>query len=86
VINPRGDTCSTGQALDGCVGGVAIHPAAFGAQEDRSRGAFAQVQVQGFRGARFKRDGGPFAALAHNLEGPMPPLEVQILNIDAQAL
>ena len=82
--DPLGDPGPTGQPLHRAVGGVAVHPRPGGAEEDRPGGPFADVQIQSPAGTGCERDGGLFAALAHDPQRAMTAVHVQVVDADAE--
>jgi hypothetical protein len=63
------------------VGGVAVHPPALGAQEDRPGGPLGDVEVEGTGCPRRQGDDDVLSALAHDLEGPVTTLEVEAIDV-----
>ncbi len=82
--DPLGDPGPAGEALHGAIGGVAVHPPALGPEEDRPGRPLADVEVEGPGCARREGDGDVLSALAHDLEGPVPALEVEAVDVGAE--
>ena len=84
--DPLGDSGTPSKPLDGPIGGVAVHPTALGAEEDRARRSLADVEINCPGGAGSQGDGHVLAALSHDLERPVSPLEVEVVDVGAQGL
>ena len=67
----------------GCAG---IEPAAVVTEQDRSRGAFADREVDGAGGARHERDRGGLVALADDAQRAMTALDAEVLDVGAACL
>ena len=81
--DPLCDSRPPGKPLDGPIGGVAVHPSALGAEEDRSRRSLANVEVDCPRRAGGQRDSDVLAALTGDLERSVPTLEVEVIDVGA---
>ena len=84
--DPLGDSGPTGKPLDRPIGGVAVHPAALGPEEDRPHRSLADIEVDRPGGAGSQGDGHVLAALAHDLERAVSALEVEVVDVGAQGL
>ncbi len=84
--DPLDDPGTPGKPLDGPIGGVAVHPTALGAEEERARRSLGDVEVDGPGRAGSQGDRYVLAALPHNLERSVSPLEVEVVDVGAQGL
>jgi diadenosine tetraphosphatase ApaH/serine/threonine PP2A family protein phosphatase len=82
--NRLGDPSASRYTADDPPGTVPVQPPAVGSYEDGPVVAFADGQVDRPRRARRERDGDDLAALAGDHQGPLPPLDAQVLNVGAR--
>jgi hypothetical protein len=77
------DPGAAGDPADDPTGTVPVQPPSVRCQEDRSFGALADGQVDCAGGARGERDGDHLAALAGDRQGPVAPVQPQVLDVGA---
>jgi hypothetical protein len=82
--DPLADPGPSGESLHCPVGGVTVHPASGGADEDRTVGSLADVQVEHPSGSRGERDRDVLAARAHDPKGEMTALDVHVVDVRIQ--
>jgi hypothetical protein len=77
LVDP-GPAC---ESFDGTVGGVAVHPLAVLAEEDRPPCSPVDVELDGSGGSGRQGDCRPFAALADDLQDMVTAFEAEVVDV-----
>ena len=80
------DAGAAGDLADDPPGAVPVQPPPVMGEENGAVAAFSGGQVDRPGGAGRQRDGDDLAALAGDRQGPVPALEVQVLDVSAGGL